>query len=235
MIRAPLILLPAQSCDGELYAPQVAALADDAKPLALVASEPSLAACAARILDAAPARFLLAGTSFGGSLALEIAAIAPERLLGIWLMGCNPGPHADPEGARRRSEQVTAGGFAAMVDEAAKAIVASGGPQAAAARDTFRRMALRTGPDLYLRQNAALIGRADRRSDLAAIAVPTLLLWGREDVFCGVQHAEAIAAALPKPRLVILEGCGHLPSLERPDETIAAARDWIANATARLP
>ncbi|PYM79134.1 MAG: hypothetical protein DME09_21980 [Candidatus Rokuibacteriota bacterium] len=104
-----LVLLPALLCDVELYSLQIAAIADLAGPLVLTAAEADLAKFAQRVLERAPARFALAGTSAGGNLALEVLAAAPSRVIGLWLTGVNPGAHADPSGARRLSEGVRAG------------------------------------------------------------------------------------------------------------------------------
>jgi pimeloyl-ACP methyl ester carboxylesterase len=86
-----LVLLPAMLCDEDLYRAQIAALGDLVESLPLVVAEAGMAESAAAVLRRAPARFVLAGTSYGASLALEVAVTAPTRVLGLWLMGCRPG------------------------------------------------------------------------------------------------------------------------------------------------
>src|SRR2546425_5722137 len=158
-----LVLLPALLCDVELYSLQIAAIADLAEPLVLTAAEADLAKSAQRVLERAPARFALAGTSAGGNLALEVLAAAPARVIGLWLTGVNPGAHADPSGARRLSERVRVGEFDAVVEELAARCIHASGPRAAEALATVRRMAWRFGPEAFLRWNDALIARRDRR------------------------------------------------------------------------
>src|SRR5919106_3071247 len=99
----PLVLLPALLCDDELYRAQAADVADLADPIVLSSPAASLAEGARDVLRRAPDRFALAGTSAGGNLALEVVATAPARVAGLWLMGCNPGAHPDPDGAGRLS------------------------------------------------------------------------------------------------------------------------------------
>lgn len=53
-----------------------------------------------------------------------------------------------------------------------------------------------------------------------SIAVPTLLLWGREDRVVPLWVAERLAAELPDARLAVIERCGHLPPEERPEESL---------------
>jgi pimeloyl-ACP methyl ester carboxylesterase len=57
------------------------------------------------------------------------------------------------------------------------------------------------------------------QSQLCDIACPTLILWGRSDKILGTQDAIAFHQAIPNSRLVWLEECGHVPHLEKPDQT----------------
>ena len=225
--RLPIVLLPAMLCDEELYRPQIDGLRDLVEPLALTVAEPTMAEAAAAVLRQAPPRFLLAGTSYGGNLALEVVAAAPSRVLGLWLMGCNPGPHRDLAVARLRNDRVQRGEFEAVVEDLAAAIAYEGGPHGAEAARSFRRMARRAGPTVFLRQNSSLLSRPDHRADLAHIGCPTLLVWGQEDRLTAVEHGRDMGARIPAAQLVVLDGCGHLPTLERPDATLAAVREWL--------
>ena len=194
-----LVLLPAMLCDGDLYAPQTESLRDLVESRPLVVAAADMTEAVARVLQQAPARFVLAGTSYGGSLALEVALAAPDRVLGLWLMGCNPEAPRDPEGADRLRQRVQAGEF----------------------------LARRLGAETFLRQHATLFGRPDRRGDLARIECPTLLTWGREDAFSDVGHASLMASRIPNAELVVLDACGHLPTLEQPAAITKVARAWL--------
>ena len=186
--RATLVFLPAMLCNDELYRPQIKGLRDVVEPMTLTVAEATMAEAATAVLRQAPPYFLLAGTSYGASLALEVVARAPSRVVGLWLMGCNPGPHNDPTAARLRNDRVQRGEFNSIVEELAATIAYQGGPHALEATSCFRRMARLAGPEVFLRQNRALLNRLDRRADLVRIGCPTLLVWGREDRFATVQH-----------------------------------------------
>jgi pimeloyl-ACP methyl ester carboxylesterase len=43
-----------------------------------------------------------------------------------------------------------------------------------------------------------------------------------------VERHELMHMLVPRSRLVIVEGAGHMPTLERPEETTAALRDWLS-------
>jgi pimeloyl-ACP methyl ester carboxylesterase len=223
----PLVLLPALLCDDELYHAQVAGLADVARPMVLSAPAASLAEAARDVLRRAPDRFVLGGISAGGNLALEVVAAAPARVTGLWLMGCNAGTHGDPDGAGRFSARARAGEFDAVVEEMVALAVHAEGPRGLEAADTLRRMARRFGAEPFARVNDSLRSRPARWDTLEALRCPTLLLWGRQDQFAGVDRAQAIAARVPSARLVVLEECGHLPTLEQPEAATRAAREWL--------
>jgi len=79
-----LVLLPAMLCDEELYADQIGRLGGLVESSVAIATKTSMAENAAAVLRSAPARFILAGTAYGASLALEIVATAPARVAGLW-------------------------------------------------------------------------------------------------------------------------------------------------------
>lgn len=222
-----MVLLPAMLCDEELYRPQIEALAGEATLAPLVIAEAGMAKSAAAVLEQAPPQFVLAGTSYGANLALEVAIIAPTRVVGLWLMGCNPGPHGDPEAGGRLSGRVEAGKFEDVVDELASTIVYAPGSNGSAAGAAFVRMARRLGSEVFLKQNASLLARHDRRDSLASIQCPTLLVWGREDEFAGNAHAALMASCMPRASLTVLDQCGHLPTLEQPAVVTDAVRTWL--------
>ena len=226
--RVPLVLLPALLSDADLYRAQIDALTDVADSRVIVATESSLARSAEIVLSQSPPRFALAGTSAGGNLALEVLATAPERVIGFWLSGTNAPPHGDPAGARRLSERARAGEYERVVDELAAMCIHATGPRGPAALATLRAMALRARMEVFLRQNEAVITRADRTGVFKTLRVPTLFLWGRHDRFSPPERAQAYAAAAANARVVVVEECGHLPTLEQPDAATRAVREWLS-------
>lgn len=55
--------------------------------------------------------------------------------------------------------------------------------------------------------------------ELPKIQAPTLLLWGDKDRVLDVSSIEVMKPLLKKPSVVIMENCGHVPMIERPEET----------------
>src|SRR5581483_10702753 len=64
---------------------------------------------------------------------------------------------------------------------------------------------------------------------LPAITLPTLILQGVDDPYGTPAQIEAIARGVRGPvEQRLLPECGHAPHRDRPDETLAAMRDFIA-------
>jgi pimeloyl-ACP methyl ester carboxylesterase len=54
-----------------------------------------------------------------------------------------------------------------------------------------------------------------------------LVITGRDDRITRPEESEEIAALLPQATLRIVDGTGHFPFAERPDEYLGAIREWL--------
>ena len=88
-------------------------------------------------------------------------------------------------------------------------------------------MALDLGPEVFVRQSRALAARPDQQETLRAWRGPTLILMGAEDRLCPRDRHELMHALIHGSRLAIIEHAGHLPTLERPEETTAELLRWL--------
>jgi pimeloyl-ACP methyl ester carboxylesterase len=91
----------------------------------------------------------------------------------------------------------------------------------------IREMSEHVGVEAYVRQQQAVISRPDFRPGLPDIECPTLILCGRDDALTTLDMHNEMARLIARVRLVIVEQCGHLSTLERPTEVNAALRDWL--------
>jgi pimeloyl-ACP methyl ester carboxylesterase len=62
---------------------------------------------------------------------------------------------------------------------------------------------------------------------VARVRVPTLVIWGREDTWVPVEHADRFVSAIPGSRKAVVEGCGHMPQEERPAEVLGLLEDFL--------
>ena len=228
----PLLLLPGLLCDTALWEPVFPSLLDVAAPIvADVTLDESVAAMAARALDAAPERFALAGLSMGGYVALEIMRQAPERVAALALLDTSARPDMPEQSRRRRLLMALAesGQFRGVPPRLLPQLVHPSRIDGPVGRAVME-MAERVGRPAFLRQQRAIMGRLDSRPLLSAIAVPTLVGVGAEDLLTPPELAAEIAAGIRGARLVRFAGAGHLPTMEVPEEAGTALRAWMLDA-----
>ncbi len=225
---ASLVMIPGVGCDAAVWRPTIEALGADVD---CRVSEPLAGDClggmAARVLADAPDRFSLAGVSMGGLVALEIMRMAPERVLRLALVGCSARPDTRRQAARRRYASARIRGGvdfeAATIVSLETLLAASAG---AAVRASVVAMAMRLGPEVYLRQNEAE-HRADLWPVLETVRVPTIIVVGAEDVMTPVALSAEMAAAIPCATLHVIPDCGHLPTVEVPEAVAETFRGWL--------
>lgn len=123
----------------------------------------------------------------------------------------------------RQSALVEDGHFDSLVDGAFRGVVAAGNESDDALLATWRSITAPIGADVFLRQQQAVMQRADLRSALASIACPTAIIHGAQDRLIPLDAAEELAAALPSAQFTVVEGAGHFLFHEQP----AAARDAV--------
>ena len=227
----PIVLVPGLNCSARLYAEQIPALwRFGPVVVANHSRDDTMAAIAQRILAAAPPRFALAGLSMGGYIALEITRQAPTRVAKLALLdtAARAETPEQTQTRRRLMELAKTGRFVEVPDLQFPIFVHRSRHNEAELKSIVRRMAEETGPQAFLRQQTAIIGRADARPALPAIACPTLVLVGDGDELTPPHLSQEIAAGIPGARLVTIPVCGHLSTLERPQEVNAALAEWMA-------
>ncbi len=230
--RIPLALLPGLLTDRALWAHQIAALADHAECwVADFTTQGSVAGMARSVLAMLPARFALAGLSMGGYVAMEIMRQAPERvgLLALLDTQARLDSPARVEARKTLIKQARAGAFKGVTRRALEMYLHPDRVEDAALADAVLAMTARVGREAFLSQQAAIMDRPDSLPGLPAIACPTLVLCGRQDGPTPVECHEEIAAAIPDAKLTVIEDCGHLSPMERPEEVTAALRQWLGD------
>ncbi len=228
-----LLFIPGTLCNARLFAAQVAGLADLADCRVTDSSRAdSLADMAALILAEVPGNFALAGLSYGGIIAFEIWRQAPARVTKLILMNTNYKAPADT--TRMHQERLVGMAVLDRFQEITSEILIDAmlHPQHAGQpdlRETVLTMALEVGPEGFIRQVKAQLGRPDSTADLPTITCPTLLIAGQEDTICPPALHEDMARLIPNAHLEIVAHCGHLSTLEQPEAVNAVIRNWWQN------
>lgn len=228
--RPHLVLVPGMLCDAALWAHQIQHLADVGEcHVGDTRTDDTIAGMARTILHTAPPRFALAGLSMGGIVALEILRQAPERVVRLALLDTAATPESEASRQRRLDLMKLAelGEFVGVAPRLLPQFIHPDRLQDGTLTDAIMEMTQRVGKEAFLRQQNALMGRADSRPYLAAIKVPALVLCGRQDAMTPLAYHVEMAEAIPKARLAIVEDSGHLTTMERPQAVTALLRDWM--------
>jgi pimeloyl-ACP methyl ester carboxylesterase len=59
------------------------------------------------------------------------------------------------------------------------------------------------------------------------IAMPTLVIWGRQDKILGIKDAARFESHIADATLVWIDDCGHVPHLEKAGDTAEAIAAWL--------
>ncbi len=226
----PLVLLPGMMCDARLFGPQIAELSSEFSIMVSpVTRGERIEEIASGLLDELPQRFALAGLSMGGIVAMELLRRAPDRITRLCLMDTNPLAETPPVASAREPQivKVRSGRLIQVMRDELVPTYLGPGPFRAEITELMLDMADALGPETFVRQSRALQRRRDQQGTLRKCKVPTLVLCGEHDALCPVKRHTFMAELIHGAELRVLEGAGHLPTLETPAETTQALRDWM--------
>jgi pimeloyl-ACP methyl ester carboxylesterase len=232
MAKTPLILLPGLLCDEALWAHQTQGLADIADmTVADLTRDSTIQDMAKRVLAEAPKKFAVAGFSMGGYVAQEVMRQAPGRVGRLALMDTSVDADTLEKTKQRKSfiAQLGLGGFKGVTGKLLPYLIHHDRLEDEHLIGIIKASAANVGPDAFVRQQNALVDRPDGNGDLKNITCQTLVLCGRQDALTPLTGHEEIAAAIPNARLVVIDHCGHLSPLEKPDVVNAEMRAWLEN------
>lgn len=175
------------------------------------------------------------GHSWGASVALTMALLAPQRVTRIAVYGGFVFEEQIPPYFRWAQvdglgELVFAMSFLERPDE--RLARAFYDPDKLEERYVERVVADLERPGTLAASLAAVRGMdfVSITTRLSEVRQPALLLWGREDRVSPPVYGERLAAALPLARLNVYPRCGHFPHVEALEASTRALIDFLAEA-----
>jgi 3-oxoadipate enol-lactonase len=211
-----VVLIHAFPLDDRMWAPQIQALdgEDLYVPNLYDLGGNSVDGWAEHVLERAEGELLVVGASLGGYVALAMARISPDRVRGLLLAGSR----ATPDPPERR----------ALRDEMIKVVREEG-------IEGWNREFSPPGPDdrtidELVRGIEALRDRRDATQVVADFERPLVLVVGDGDEILPVDEARQIAESAPDGSLEVVEGAGHVVSVDAPERFNEVLRQFLQRA-----
>jgi pimeloyl-ACP methyl ester carboxylesterase len=202
-----VMLLHGWPVSERVWVPQVTALREAGfDPIAphLYARGPSIDDWAAQILRDIDGQMVAVGASMGGYCALALARRAPERIVGIVLVGSRA--DADSFERRRFRQQQIADLREGRIPELAE-------PD--------------TPVEHLVETQEAMRDRLDLTGVVASFGGPLLVCVGDRDTIVSVEEARALADSALDGRLEVFEGAGHFVAVDQPERFNAVLLDFV--------
>ena len=231
----PLVFLPGLMCDARVFWPQIAELsATTAVTVAPITQGERIDEIASGLLDILPMKFALAGLGLGGMVALEIVRRAPNRVTRLALMDTSPLAGTPQASAMRELLIVKAksGRLEDVMRSEIPLTALAQGPNRAAVMEILLDMADTLGVEVYLKQARALQRVRDQQAVLRKLRCPTLVMCGEADTINTVKRHSFMAELIPTGFLRVIEGAGHVPTLEQPQAVTDALIQWMQMSAA---
>ncbi len=160
-------------------------------------------------------QYILMGSSMGGWVAAEMAAMSDHRLKGLVLI--------DAVGIKPRQAEIAE---IFMVGAQTRLQQRFYDPSQVANYEQYTREMTQEEQDRE-HSNREMASRLcwkpymhnpNLPHYLQKVSTPTLIVWGRQDAIVPVECSELYREALPNSTLKIIDNCGHSPQIEKPAE-----------------
>ncbi len=225
-----LLLLHALPLDGRMREDQRGVLPERTYAPDLYDFGSSLQLWAEHCLKHVPTnRFVVAGCSVGGSCALEILRLAPERVAATVLIGTKARHDPNPAYAVETRNVIENQGVEAAWKLFWEPLFEL--PNHSDARNRSKAIALDQSPSELINGVAAFHSRASREGVVKNCTSPIHVVSGELDEYPGTGYSRRLAALNPKASLHVIEGCGHYAPIVRPNETTGLIADAITQVT----
>jgi pimeloyl-ACP methyl ester carboxylesterase len=237
----PVVLIHGHPFDRSMWAPQLRGLsghfrviapdlrgygASDLTPGTVTMGE--LAGDVWETLDAlAIERAAVVGMSMGGLIAMEMTRAQPERVWALGLVATTAQPVTEAERADRHAlaEEIERVGMEPLVAYMEPGLFGPD-PSPELVADV-RAMMERNRPAGAAAAMRGRVQRPDYRPILQAVRAPVFVCVGDRDIWSTAAVTAELVGCLTSPRVLELEGVGHMPNLERPHAFNAALEAFL--------
>lgn len=179
---------------------------------------------------------VVAGNSFGGQLAWELAVARPARVSRLILVDAAGYPRQSssvPIGFRLTQVPALAPLMARllprrMIESSVQNVYGDPTRVTDELVERYYQLTLRAGNRQALVQRFQQAPAGDSQALIRQVRQPTLILWGGRDGLIAPANAERFKADIAGSRLVIFEQLGHVPQEEDPALTLPVVQGFLA-------
>lgn len=234
MTQLPILILPGTLCTGTMFSQQINQLQQYCQEITVVqfTTEKSLAEMANNVIKATKNKpCALIGFSMGGIVAAEIARTHPQLIAKLALVNSNC--HADlAERKSARKAQITQAESGQLIELISTTFLPNYLFKADSAHEKLIiEMAKSLGADCFVAQVMAIEDRPDSLSVLQQLKNDILIIGGKQDKICPVEHQKMMHENLPKSKLQLLDQCAHFSPLEQADKVSNLLTHWYLSNT----
>jgi len=223
-MKVPLILVSGLLCNELVWSHQIKNLSDLALINVICPNQDTPQKMVEEILKQSPDQFALAGHSMGGWLCLEVMRRASERVTHLCLLNTTAKPDTPAKKAKRKEmiQRVENGQFSDVVEELVNNFVFDKN-----IKDKVKRMLQKAGEQAFIREERSMLLRDECLSVLPTIHCPTLVVHAEKDRVFTLEDHQELVSNIPKAKLSILEDCGHMSPMEKPEVITSLLRLWL--------
>lgn len=181
-------------------------------------------------------RAVLVGLSMGGYIALAFCRNYPNAVRALVLADTRAG--ADTREARERrlksAEKAEQEGSHAIADDMIPLLLGKTSQERrSSVVQRVRSMIEANSPNGIASAQRGMAQRRDSTDVLSEITCPALVVVGSEDMLTPIEGAESLARGIRDARLRVIEGAGHLASLESPEQFNSVLIEFIGAIKAK--
>ena len=221
-----LILLHALPFDARMWAKQMDLLPGATLAPDLYGLGSSLEEWACAVTDMTDGdRLIVVGCSVGGSCALEIAALVPDRIEAVVVVGTKAAHRRDPQFRDAAIEVLRTQGMSVAWDEYWAPMFVSS-PESSVVANA-KVLAVDQDVEAVIRGVRAFHSRRDLTEFVRSWSKPLIVINGDQDRTPSPTTAATLATSAPDGQLHLVPDCGHYVNLERPSHFETIVRDVI--------
>ena len=228
-----IVLIPGMMCNHDVFSNQINALKNFFNVIVKEFNEHrDIELGVKNLASNLPSKFHLLGHSMGGIVAMEFVRQHSKRVLSLALLNTNPYEEKEEQKDRRNKilkELDTLDLISLMRSD----YISRYFPDDCRDKNILIQkcvdMASTLDKKVFYNQSVALRDRKDQTAILEDLNCKTLLICGERDKMCPVSYHSDMNKMIKNSDLIVLEGVGHMPTLECPHKLNNHLKNFFLN------